>query len=1294
MPNDTTTLQITDYVLRRLQKPMDTSALFWPILFACVLLLFIAFLPKDNRSVYRKFMHLAAWPALGWLIVFGCALAAFLLFSSVEDKVALTLLELTGWFTLCWVFAAVFGLLLTLLLWLVDNNVMLLVIGGSALLVASFVFLVVGNIMAAWWSWWLLVMPVLAVGTAYLTLMYARDCHSISVPWAVLLAHLRLTVYVALAWCFMLPAMTQYDVTITESKVLVLFDVSGSIDATDAAASKSRLEHVVDFLEKPYVKGQGTKTKTFIEHLQDVAPVMCYRFGGIDDYEPVEFKGGQRWSAEEWRRWLEMKADKNKEPTPLADPFFAAKKLRGQDWLTEDDRLEAEKRRRLFDDHVKAIKNSTDIGGSIKKVLEREANSRIQAVIVFSDGKSNVPDQAALDEVVRFSNEKGKSFHIITVGVGDYKPVKKLEVDPLIAPTDRRVDDKKLQVHVPFTGNGLSNKEFEVYLYAKRVKDDRDKELANPQTYLVGYEKSVFGGGPSPSHESALQVIIANLHPTAAKSIQKKLAQERATTVPTVKSKDKDKEREGDESIPTLEDDKKKDVLGEWEFVAEVRVLNDDVIKARRGYFTTIEKVQINEAPIRVLLFSSGPSRDYQFVKGVFSREVQQKRAELSIYLQSAKDEQTEVTEDADGIIMLPDFPTRLDVLKKGDKSGKRGDPMNLKSYDVIIAFDADWEQLVPIVKTGAKNNQLELLREWVAGEHRGGLIFVSGPQHTTRLIPPPDPEKFKAWPLKPVFDLMPVILKRPTPNLKLETIHDSTIPYQLNFTNEAKVYDFLQLNPKGLGPTAGWEEFFGRPVTEEFADGLMKTHPERGFFTYYRVDDVKGQAIVLATFLDPKAPKTAKKKDQPYFVVLPFGASGKTFYIGSGEMWRLRTYKEKFHQLFWQNLVRYVSARTSGKSYGQFTMKREWEPGPVEISAEVRDKNFMPLDPKTLLGKDGLKVQIKRLGGGTSDDDKPQNVELKVKHKTAKSDGQFVALANLPGEGRFELRIDIPDTNASFKKEIVVKKKGAEMGDLRTDFPKLQMLASEPTLEMRKRLQERLQAKQPKHEENSPPPTSSASRLFFPLPVADLVTECLVRIEANKDIRKSGQEDIWNAGSLVYLKESWDADLGVFVLTRQKNVMTIATFPINLRWFMLAIPVPVLLITSIVMLIGRRTWAGLGTLAALVVIEAALLLLMANFKPTEFFNPSVLGVLLVVPALTGAVAAGILLMAERYAWVIGLVAGVVVYVLALSCLHWLAGWSPTWFLDPLPVDFVWLLLLLGTVLSLEWFTRKMLRLA
>jgi hypothetical protein len=1259
MNTETTTTQTSEFILRRFNEPVEWHALVWPVLFGFTVLFFILAMRRDDRGAFLRISGLVT--LLG--IASCLALLYFVIFE--QSPWALVVLGSTLGVGLIYFLLAVLVLVFIGLLG-GENPLVFLAVGGGVMMLLSAAYVVLGYFMLSVVSWLIILVPVLGVGLIYTAMMYTRDCHSISIPWAGLLALLRLSVYGLLTACFLLPAIQTYDVTATESKIVVLIDVSDSMDYVDSAADRSRLDYVIEFLTRPYARGKDGAPKTYIEHLQEIAPVAVYRVGGQADNEPAEFKAGAKpWDAERWQAWLAFRADKNGEPSLLANELWKFEKAKREP--TKDEAEQAGLDKMKFVAHVKTIKHSTDVGGSVKQVLDRESASRLQAVFVFSDGKSNVADLASVDEVVKRAADKNKPFHIFTLGVGDYRPSKEMEVAPIIVPNDRRIDDLDLVVGVPFSGKGLAGKEFEVFLYATRVKDANNVTVPDPQTYLVGFDKNKFNDGPVAGYQSDLKIAIPDLAPGAIKELAKKVLAQQGKGA---KGKDKDA---GTTQPPPLDDTQKKAVLGEWEFFAKVQVPGEESFSQRRKFLTTVGNVKINENAIRILLFSSVPSRDFTFVKNVFARELKNNRVELAVYLQSNKDDITEVTEDAQGIIWLPDFPTRLDRPKqagkeggkddkKAAKGGIKSDPMNLKTYDVIVAFDADWEALIPGIKSG-KESQLALVKEWVMGEHRGGLVFVSGPQYTARLIPPADKDKLKTWPLAPVFDVMPVVLKRPSASLKNETLHDSTIPYALHFLPEAAAFDFLQLDQTGKGALAGWDDFFARDPGKKV---------ERGFFTYYRVDDVKTGAVVLATFADPKAPPTSnpKYKEQPYFVVLPFGSAGKTFFIGSGEMWRLRTFKEDYHQVFWQNLTRYISARTSGKSFGTFQMQSEFEPGPVAIEAEVRDKEGMPLDPK----KHGdLKVIIQRIGAGAKDEDLIK-VPLKAKHPTEKPDGKFVATAEIRTPGRYEAKIMIPGTNESIRKEFSIVEKGAEKADLSTDFLKLQMLASEPTPDMRRRLQERAEAKQVGGENGGPPAGWSSQRLYFPLRLADMTTECLVRTPAQIETRKGPTKDVWDLGPLVYDYKSWDDAPLLYTL-------------------LLAVPGALMLAAGVVMAFSRRWWAVLGLVITLILVEIGLMLLAHNFTPSELFNPSRLGVLLVVPTLIALVAAGILLVAERYTWVIAIVAAVAVYLLGFV-VYLLLFTAPDWFYAVLPVDFVWLLLLIGFLLSLEWFTRKMLRLA
>jgi hypothetical protein len=115
---------------------------------------------------------------------------------------------------------------------------------------------------------------------------------------------------------------------------------------------------------------------------------------------------------------------------------------------------------------------------------------------------------------------------------------------------------------------------------------------------------------------------------------------------------------------------------------------------------------------------------------------------------------------------------------------------------------------------------------------------------------------------------------------------------------------------------------------------------------------------------------------------------------------------------------------------------------------------------------------------------------------------------------------------------------------------------------------------------------------------------------------------------------------------------------------------------------------------AVLLAIEIGFYVLMVNTVPAALFQPSLYGVLLVVPTLVLLVAMGILLIAERYTWVLVLLGAAAVYLVAVLLFDTLfvTGAGLEW--ANLKVDFTWMLLLIGGILSLEWFTHKMLRLA
>src|SRR5207245_9074907 len=106
-----------------------------------------------------------------------------------------------------------------------------------------------------------------------------------------------------------------------------------------------------------------------------------------------------------------------------------------------------------------------------------------------------------------------------------------------------------------------------------------------------------------------------------------------------------------------------------------------------------------------------------------------------------------------------------------------------------------------------------------------------------------------------------------------------------------------------------------------------------RGSSSCAPVRDVKPSATVVATCADPRARIDSGQKEQPYLVVMPFG-SGKVVYLGSGETWRLRQYREVYHERFWTKLARYA---------GLGNLTRQSRRGVSVMGREFHAEQFVP---------------------------------------------------------------------------------------------------------------------------------------------------------------------------------------------------------------------------------------------------------------------------------------------------------------------------------------------------------------
>lgn len=323
--------------------------------------------------------------------------------------------------------------------------------------------------------------------------------------------------------------------------------------------------------------------------------------------------------------------------------------------------------------------------------------------------------------------------------------------------------------------------------------------------------------------------------------------------------------------------------------------------------------------PLRVLLFAGGPTREYQFLRRLLVNQVDQKRAEISIFLQTGE---RGTVQDVPAERLLTKFPNSLD--EDADKLKPELKALNLLSYDVIVAVDPDWTQ-VPL-------DDLKCLETWVR-KHQGGIIFVASPIHTYQLVRGVNQEK-----LGPIVALLPVVLD----DSRLERVGGERPldkPWPLHFPGANGTMAFLKLDEQGKEPLAGWSEFFyGKPANQVQAGDLA----QRGFHTCYPIKRVRPAATVIATYADPAARHVDENQNaqpHPYLAMMSCG-KGRSFYLSAGEMWRLRLYSEEFYNRFWTGLLRYAASEAPVQS-GKIS-----RPGPeyTPVQRQVIEKGLKHL--------------------------------------------------------------------------------------------------------------------------------------------------------------------------------------------------------------------------------------------------------------------------------------------------------------------------------------------------------------
>ncbi|MHB8902368.1 MAG: hypothetical protein ACYC6Y_26715, partial [Thermoguttaceae bacterium] len=238
-------------------------------------------------------------------------------------------------------------------------------------------------------------------------------------------------------------------------------------------------------------------------------------------------------------------------------------------------------------------------------------------------------------------------------------------------------------------------------------------------------------------------------------------------------------------------------------------------------------------------------------------------------------------------------------------------------AYDAVVAFDPNWRAL--------SQAQIDLLESWV-GEQGGGLVVIAGPVYTG--------EPVGGWVQDPamqkVRDLYPVEFSRHVAVWDAET-QTAAEPWPLRFTREGLEAEFLWLAATGTSSQQAWAAF----------KGVYSHQPLRG---------AKPAATVYAQFSDPRA---GQGEERPILLAEQFYGSGRVFFIGSGEFWRLRALEPGYFDQLYTRLVRHVSQgrllRQSSRGMLLVGQDRYAIGSTVEFRAQLTDARFAALDAPTV---------------------------------------------------------------------------------------------------------------------------------------------------------------------------------------------------------------------------------------------------------------------------------------------------------------------------------------------------------
>lgn len=299
--------------------------------------------------------------------------------------------------------------------------------------------------------------------------------------------------------------------------------------------------------------------------------------------------------------------------------------------------------------------------------------------------------------------------------------------------------------------------------------------------------------------------------------------------------------------------------------------------------------VEVVDRKDRILLFASGPTRDYQFLCSQINRD---KSMSVDVYLPWAK---PGTSQNADQI--LNSFPSERSEMSQ---------------YDVLVAFDPNWRNL--------SNKQIEELEHWVS-RMGGGLILVAGPINqgdaVTGWVTDMNMERIRA--------MYPVDFLARKSSFE-HRYHGGEQAWPLKFSRAGEEAEFLRPKDNAVEARLFWTEF-------------------PGFFGFFAVAGVKPTATLYAS---SGSPETMGRDETGALLVEQFYGAGRVLYLGSGELWRLRRIDEKAFEQLVTRLLRHVGQGRLQRESDQATLttdRRRYSLGAIaQIRITANDEQLRPL--------------------------------------------------------------------------------------------------------------------------------------------------------------------------------------------------------------------------------------------------------------------------------------------------------------------------------------------------------------